>query len=985
MFLVLAAAMMLQNGDGLSMESQGSVRHPSSVNAAAIDAGSALAAVGLDDGTILLYSLADRTPIPLGFRYYTSVTDLAFHPRDRILAVATGDGLLAIHDLSAFKEVKSGRVDSMIRRLAFAPDGSALFAAQNNGRLVKIRVPALEIEGSILPTEGSLVGDVACSPDGKGVVTSDRGGFLSAWSTADLSRTGKWKAHGGYIQALAWDPSGAFLASGGEDHAVRVWSADGTALKGNDTLHSEGIRTLCFAPDGRLVSGGQDGLCQFWKPRTFEADVSRPNYRGFIAASAASPDGKWLVRGGSFLDFVPLDRPGAAERVREYGGAIVGLAGKGKRFVSASLDRTLILWSLEDGVSARTVALTDWATAVGFAPDGKSVAAGLGNGRVEVYSWESAARQAGWLAHDGGVTSVAFVDGRVASAGWDSKVCVWDPAGGLAVKFEESAPVRCLAGDPQGPRLAAGTSSGEVRIYDVQGKALVRALRRRPQSVTSLAFMPDGRTLAAGHFDGTLVAWDTESWEGVREAAGEGASLLSLDGHPKVSLLAAGYRDGRLKLVDPVSLETAASVESRDRREIFGVRFLRDEATVAAAGADHAVSLYRFKGDLEAWLPKARERAAAAAEPKSAAACVKRGNRKSAAGDAEGALRDYTRAIEMDAGSVEARYARAQARHSREEAAGAIEDCTKAVELDPRHVGAYRLRGRVHMENGDLDEAVADFTLAIEHGWTEAENYRCRADAYAAKDLKRHALEDYIKVLRGGDADARAGAVEQIGALGLQDAADVIVPLVKAPESSVRAQAAVALGRLESARDVKLIAGMLRDESAEVRGMALLSLGILRAREYRREVVPFLRGPDKVLRGHAAWALGRLKAVEHTAEILALLKDEDPALKADAALALGEMGVKGVAQALAGLLKSEDANLRGCSAWALGQLEAKECLKDLAGLLDEEDEASVYIQEGRGWVPTSVNDIVQEEPRSEERRVEKERTAKRRSRWSPYQ
>jgi WD40 repeat protein len=359
MGLLLAAVLLAQNADGLTTEPRGSVRHPSAVTSIATDPDSSLAAVGLDDGTVLLYKLADRTPVPLGFRSYSGVSGLAFHPGGKVFALATRDGRLAIYDPATWKEMKSGTVPSVITQVAFAADGSSLFATQINGHLIKVSIPALKIERDIFPTDGSLVGALACSPNGKLVATTDRDGHVKTWSTSDLSPVGNWQAHKGFIQALAYDPTGKYLASGGDDHSVQVRALDGTLIREDASHHSEGIRTLSFAPDGRLVSGGQDGLCQFWKAQTFEAGDSLPNYRGFIRASAISRDGKWLVRGGSALDFVPLDRPAAASRAQEYGGVIVAMAAKdeAKRFVTASLDRSLILWSLEAGVSGRTVPL----------------------------------------------------------------------------------------------------------------------------------------------------------------------------------------------------------------------------------------------------------------------------------------------------------------------------------------------------------------------------------------------------------------------------------------------------------------------------------------------------------------------------------------------------------------------------------------------------------------------------------------------------
>jgi len=962
MGLLLAAVLLAQNADGLTMEPRGSVRHPSAVTSIALAPDSSMAAVGLDDGTVLLYRLADRTAVPLGFRSYSGVSGLAFHPEGRIFALATRDGRLAIYDSTTWKEMKSGTVPSVISQIAFAKDGSSLFATQMNGHLIKISTPALQIERDIFPTDGSLVGALACSPDGKLVATTDREGHVKTWSTSDLSPVGNWQAHKGFIQALTYHPSGEVLASGGDDHAVKVWASGGSLVREDDSHHSEGIRALSFAPDGRLVSGGHDGLCQFWKAQTFEPGDSLPNYRGFIRASAISQDGKWLVRGGSALDFVPLDRPGTASRVHEYGGAIVGLAAKAdaKRFVTASLDRSLILWSLEAGVSARTVPLADWATAVALSPDGKSVIVGLGNGRIERYSWETGGLVGGWPAHEDSITSIACIGNDIASAGWDSKLCLWTVEGKLTVRFEEPAPVRCLAADPRGTLLAAGCADGEIRLYDIGAKHFIRSLPRRPFSVTALAFTSDGGMLAGGYFDGSLSTWTTEAWEDAGFKPGEGQSLLSLDVDHQGALLAAGYRDGKLRLFDPVSLETAATVESRTGYEAFGVRFVLEDGTIAVAGADHTVWFHRLKGDLAAWIPGARERAAAAREPKTAAALVKRGKKKGEAGDLDGAIQDYSKALEKDGFSVEAYFARAQAEEGKGDLDGLIRDCTKVIELEPKHVQAYRLRGNAFVAKEDLEQAITDLTLAVEYGPRDPENYKSRADAYAAKDLKNNALADYLKVARLGSAQARIEAVEQIGGLGLRDAAEDVAALLTDSDGGVRGAAAYALARLEVPDGAKFIAGILADSTGDARGMALLGLGLLRAKEYQKDIAKGLKDPEGIVRGYAAWALGRIQATEYLEIMVGLLKGEGPEIRADVALALGELGSKSAIKALAPHLKDADPKVRGCAAWAVGRLEAKELAKEIAGLLDDEEEVVIFDDDGRIWVSKTLNDIALE-------------------------
>ena len=91
------------------------------------------------------------------------------------------------------------------------------------------------------------------------------------------------------------------------------------------------------------------------------------------------------------------------------------------------------------------------------------------------------------------------------------------------------------------------------------------------------------------------------------------------------------------------------------------------------------------------------------------------GNLKLRNGDSDGAMVDFTRAIDFEPGNSRHYLMRGNARRLKRDYAGAIADLTHAIELERHHPDVmYAARAGVKELSGDLDGAITDITRAIE-------------------------------------------------------------------------------------------------------------------------------------------------------------------------------------------------------------------------------------------------------------------------------
>ena len=119
---------------------------------------------------------------------------------------------------------------------------------------------------------------------------------------------------------------------------------------------------------------------------------------------------------------------------------------------------------------------------------------------------------------------------------------------------------------------------------------------------------------------------------------------------------------------------------------------------------------------------------------------VKKGMEKLEKLDFKGAIKDYTKAIELAAPNyvqpniidyqekdyyeyAAAYYNRGRAKRSLEDYKGAIADYTKAIELDSDDANAYFYRGDAKEMLGDFNGACEDWKIAVSLGNEEAKKW----------------------------------------------------------------------------------------------------------------------------------------------------------------------------------------------------------------------------------------------------------------------
>ena len=132
-------------------------------------------------------------------------------------------------------------------------------------------------------------------------------------------------------------------------------------------------------------------------------------------------------------------------------------------------------------------------------------------------------------------------------------------------------------------------------------------------------------------------------------------------------------------------------------------------------------------------------------------------------GDFEGAVRNYSKAMELNPALTGLKIPLAMAHNTRGgqrlfkgDQAGALEDFSQAIKLDPNFAQAHAMRANARFATKDFDGAIADATKALELDPANQTAVNNRALAYHAKTDFARAISDYSKAIKLDPRNYRA-------------------------------------------------------------------------------------------------------------------------------------------------------------------------------------------------------------------------------------
>lgn len=382
-----------------------------------------------------------------------------------------------------------------------------------------------------------------------------------------------------FLTDVAFSMDGLWVAARGENGELMLWDTDRGDLQWRVTLDDEYAGRVAFAGDGRIVTGGSEGILRVVELANGTVLEQLP-VGDFITALAVSPHNEALIAVGK--------------------------------------PRTLgILVNLDD-VNAGTQPLPAIDGVehihgpVAYSPNGSRLAVPRGVGLnvgVTLELWDTATRervQAIDMGHIYDLTGLAFSpDGQLLVTGARDvqPITIWEVATGE--KQQELGPLAAtvnsmeLAFGATGTDLFVSEYSGITRQYALEPTHVLRTMAAHRGSVWDVAVSPNGRWAATAGDDQYTRVWHWETGAQLTTVIAEPERVASVDYSPTSDAILTGGYDGAVRLYYNSGQLQQTFIGHRDK--IVEAIFRPDGKAFATASLDGSLAAWNRARAAQTW------------------------------------------------------------------------------------------------------------------------------------------------------------------------------------------------------------------------------------------------------------------------------------------------------------------------------------------------------------------------------------------------
>lgn len=544
--------------------------HPSRVRSIVFLPDGTQAISGGDDATLTQWDLATGQPLRTFVGHDDAVFAVALSPDGTQIVSGSRDRTLILWDVATGEIIQRlGNDDEghtkRITSVAFSPNGRLVVSGSADNTLILWDI----VDGTFidrLDQHRDTVNDVAFSPDGTTMLSASTDRTLILWDVASRTMISQLEGHAERVASVMYGPDGHYAVSGAGnqfagaslDNSVILWDLFlGQPVRRYDGHHVY-VNDVAFSANGQfIISASADNTLRKW-PATYDIELARrvALNSGYQAVAFDGVKQRvWAALGieGQFegliqQELLPADAAvpndmtiitGAHAANRDVTSIV--LSPDGTRLLTASRDRTMVLWDTVTGESLRSMVHTYEITSIAFSPDGTQALTGSMDRSLILWDLATGEKIRTFdTHHTHSIAAVAFSpDGTLAlSASWDRTLALWDVATGTIVRVFQGHDdyVTAVVFSADGQRALSGSADRTLILWDVETGIILQRFGAGGEGhsdwVTTVALSADGTRALSGSRDRTAILWDVNQGGVIRRDQGHGGTVIQVQFSP---------------------------------------------------------------------------------------------------------------------------------------------------------------------------------------------------------------------------------------------------------------------------------------------------------------------------------------------------------------------------------------------------------------------------------------------------------------------
>lgn len=357
------------------------------------------------------------------------------------------------------------------------------------------------------------VNAVACSPDGRTILTASHDGTAKLWDRVTGKEQTTLRGHTGPVNGAAYSSDGRTILTASHDKTAKLWDS----VTGQERLtlrgHTSKVWSAIFSPDDNTVlTASLDKTARLWDTVTGQEWIALCGHADSVNTAHYSPDGKTIVTASDDRTAILWEVATAQKRMSLEGhtGPIWSaiFSSDGLSVLTASRDGTAKLW---DGVTGQEQLTFSGHTGpvnnAVYSPDGQMILTASADGTAKLWEAVTGLERFTLRGHTGIVWSAGYSsEGQIVlTASDDSTVKLWN-----AVTIQERKALRGHTGPVnsaqywlQGQVILTSSGDGTVKLWDVVTGDEQMTLHGHTGPVWNARYSPDGQTILTASRDST--------------------------------------------------------------------------------------------------------------------------------------------------------------------------------------------------------------------------------------------------------------------------------------------------------------------------------------------------------------------------------------------------------------------------------------------------------------------------------------------------